>query len=636
MKMTKSDYRCIVLLYIGVLLLAGIPAWRMYTSLVIDETGTLANAALLSGRSWHTGMLSSGGYYYRYGMGFIWFLPFLLFRDSVLVYRVCGLIDAALFALIPVLVYQICRRDLRMESRPRAVVLALAACCQGDILFFALNRRGDVMLTIVNWICLYVMLRLVDQEDEKGKILRSVLLSFFSVFAYASHSRGIVTVIAVALTIAVLRLVYKKFYVNFPVWAGSLLGFLAVDKFLQVWFRREIWGSGAGHATGLSMESIKLLFTGTGIKSLVKLSAAWLYNAFASTGGLCCVGVVAALMILVLLLRRSGKLQVSEGVIGLFGGLSFAGSAALGVLFFLEPVSKVFTGVSDGRADRIVYGRYINCALGFLVFLGVYVLICRKDLFGRRAKAASVCGYGVTLLFFVWKVAGWMKLEAIERNIGVITSFKNYLKQHMEQPENVLGLALLLFGALMFLVLFLFLFLGYSRHAVWIGIVSTGMGIVLYLYNAQTLIQKPQEKNYVRVETVYETMESFGDIYEEYPVVWVSKNARTKIKTYQALLMEYNLMDYKFEESGGEAETFYLNGELTRYDGQNFAELDNMLVIAGSLPAPEELAEGDYYMLADAEYEEYKKQKQDVLYIKGNELRDELEQRGIQTVPLAG
>ena len=68
--MTKQDRICMISLFAVMLVLMGVPALCLSTNTVVDELGTLTNTALLTGRNWGTGILSNGGYYYRYGMAF--------------------------------------------------------------------------------------------------------------------------------------------------------------------------------------------------------------------------------------------------------------------------------------------------------------------------------------------------------------------------------------------------------------------------------------------------------------------------------------------------------------------------------------------------------------------------------------
>ena len=50
--MTKQDKICMISLFAVMLVLMGVPALCLSTNTAVDEMGTLANAALLSGRNW--------------------------------------------------------------------------------------------------------------------------------------------------------------------------------------------------------------------------------------------------------------------------------------------------------------------------------------------------------------------------------------------------------------------------------------------------------------------------------------------------------------------------------------------------------------------------------------------------------
>jgi hypothetical protein len=612
MKMEKTDYRYMCVLYLATLLLAGIPALMMNTSVIVDETGTLANAAFLTGRNWHTGLVSSGGYYYKYGIAFLWYLPFLLISDSVMVYKVCGLVDAAFFALIPVLVYQISRCDLKIENRRGAFAISLASCWIGDVLFFSLDRRADVMLSVMNWVCLYVLLVLIREETQhhrKKRILYSILLSFVTVYAYALHTRGVVVMIAMVMILVLLRIFYKKIYVHPAAWISSMAIFLAADKVLQKLFRSSIWGSGAKHGTGVSISSIiKILLSISGLKSFFKLIIGWLFNAFTSTAGMVCVGCVAGVLILVQVLRRRENISESEFAISLFAILSFVGSTMVGILFFLKPLHRIFTGGSGGRYDRIVYGRYFTCALGLLVFLACYVLICRRDLFRIRAKICAICSYVVIFLLFAVKVTPWLEGDYIQRNIGVAAIFQSWLDVGETETMSQLAIALVLFGLLMLLLMLLILTLGSLKKAYSLCAITVVSGVVLYLCNAELLVLSYHEKRLEKIETVYECFDMLGDLYEEYPVVWAGSTYGT-IRSYQMLLMDYDVM----------------NSDYTDFD-----EVENAIIIQKNVPDQEELGEGSYYLLSD---ENYDVKNQDIVYIKGEQLKEELESRGIEVIP---
>ena len=94
MTMTKQDRICMISLFAVMLELKGVQAVRIRTITVVDELGTLTNTALLTGRNWGTGIISNGGFYYRYGMAFVWLLPFLIFKDPIMVYKAASFFNA--------------------------------------------------------------------------------------------------------------------------------------------------------------------------------------------------------------------------------------------------------------------------------------------------------------------------------------------------------------------------------------------------------------------------------------------------------------------------------------------------------------------------------------------------------------
>ena len=114
--MTKQDRICMISLFAVMLVLS--------TNTVVDELGTLTNTALLTGRNWGTGILSNGGYYYRYGMAFVWLLPFLIFKDPIIVYKAASFVNALFMATTPVMAYYIGRRYLKLEKEKDAALLA--------------------------------------------------------------------------------------------------------------------------------------------------------------------------------------------------------------------------------------------------------------------------------------------------------------------------------------------------------------------------------------------------------------------------------------------------------------------------------------------------------------------------------
>ena len=131
MTMTKQDRICMISLFAVMLVLMGVPALCLSTNTVVDELGTLTNTALLTGRNWGTGIISNGGFYYRYGMAFVWLLPFLIFKDPIMVYKAASFVNALFMATTPVMAYYISRRYLKIEKEKEAALLAAGSTIIG-------------------------------------------------------------------------------------------------------------------------------------------------------------------------------------------------------------------------------------------------------------------------------------------------------------------------------------------------------------------------------------------------------------------------------------------------------------------------------------------------------------------------
>ena len=167
MTMTKQDRICMISLFAVMLVLMGVPALCLSTNTVVDELGTLTNTALLTGRNWGTGILSNGGYYYRYGMAFVWLLPFLIFKDPIIVYKAASFVNALFMATTPVMAYYIGRRYLKLEKEKDAALLAAGSAIISSVMFQAIYLRGDMMLIVLNWVCALFILNAMYAKTKK-------------------------------------------------------------------------------------------------------------------------------------------------------------------------------------------------------------------------------------------------------------------------------------------------------------------------------------------------------------------------------------------------------------------------------------------------------------------------------------
>ena len=171
-----------------------------------DGLGTMASAAYLAGYDW-SGFLASDGYYYKYGQSLWYLLPFLLIPYAALRYRVMLAVNSALVSLIPVFAWKTARR-LGMEGRD-AFAIALLTGFYPPILLYSKYTWAETNLMVLPWIVLFLLLRVYGKGKEH-RIRDSVLLAATIVYAYMSHQRGMVLILAVVLTLIFLELASRR------------------------------------------------------------------------------------------------------------------------------------------------------------------------------------------------------------------------------------------------------------------------------------------------------------------------------------------------------------------------------------------------------------------------------------------
>ena len=77
-------------------------------------------------------------------------------------------------------------------------------------MFQGIYLRGDMMLIVLNWVCALLILNAMYAKTRKERQIYTILLSFCAVYAYACHSRGIVMVIATAMTVLLIPFLQRK------------------------------------------------------------------------------------------------------------------------------------------------------------------------------------------------------------------------------------------------------------------------------------------------------------------------------------------------------------------------------------------------------------------------------------------
>ena len=599
-KMNKTDKRNLSAAYLIIAVLMVIPALRLHMSMTVDELGTFANSALLAGYDWTDAVHSAGDYYYKYGTALFYTLPYIFIKDSIVLYRVLMAINGLLLGTTALMAYLVCRKHMGVKSENQALAFALAGAGVPAALLHCIYGRADYVLVMMPWLVLLCLLEANAAQSKSKKILFSVFAALGAIYTYMSHSRGLVMVIALFLTVICARLIFKIRAVHVPAYLiATLLGLIA-DRELTSFFKKGIWGTyGAGHASmeALHLGDLRKIFTFTGIKVLLKAVIGWCYTIFTSTVGLVLIGLIAALIILVCALRKKKEIKEQEVLAALLGILNFLGSMALGILFFYSLIYKNYIGTYTKRADRMFYERYMAGTLGILCLLGLYVLFFRKDLLGIKSKITAFAAFAVSALVFARYIAPYMDRYAFDRKmVCAINAFRGIVEPISFSLSLMGGVSLVLF------VLWLLL-LRKGKGRITMGIILCSY-LVIFAVNCRNVRLQSDNSGYAKVGDVYELISGVQEISVEYPDILVLKKAQP-VKVYQPMLKEFRVINKNMED---------------------YQEIENMMIICkGSLSSAEEWG-GKLYQFEGLDYQT---QNKDVVYVKGEALKDRLESLGI-------
>ena len=387
---------------------------RLEVPVVSDEVITLANGEYLLGNDWSYMIAATGGYYFKWFYGVLMTPVLWLFRDSPHnAYRAMMILNGMLQAGTMPVCYFICRRYLRVKSPWCAAGIGVCAAFVPSVFLYAFYARGDLLLSIVPWYVLALLLEGLKAEQEHDRSRRAVctaLAAGVSVIAFMAHTRGIVVIVALLLTVLLVRICEKKNPVSWPVLLAVGAAAFLLDLLLAQHFKTALYwirGALANTLDAVPLNSFFDIFSFRVLKSMAGISVGWLYTLLSSTYGLILLGILACLDASIRMVRGGGGLAAEEKLAALFSLLVFAGYFLSGLLLFKGNFYSLKYDVMDQRVDSLLYDRYSSCGAGLPVFAAVYILAARPRLLTRPFRLASLVLWGLLLLAFFTREKGW-------------------------------------------------------------------------------------------------------------------------------------------------------------------------------------------------------------------------------------
>ena len=597
-------------------------ALRLNVPPVMDEAGTVANTALLMGWDWSESVFAMGGSYFKYGFSLLYYPLALLIDDSYALYKAMLALNMVFLALIPVFVYDIMHRHIGSDKAESTMLAVMTAVFPSTVLYMT-YAKADVILIFLPFPIMYLLLELgklrtkgvepaAAKKNKRRRVWLSILLAVLTIYAYMSHTRGAVIVLAVIFAVFFIRIICRiptVEYISFILTSGALL---FVDRKAAAYFKDAIYGvygTAYSSAESYDFETLKLIFTKEGFSSFAKLIAGTAYNALVSSYGLVAIAMIGGLILIIRYIKSRSAANDAEIMLTIFTMMLFLGTFAMSCIYFFPYVHPYFTGENVRRSDWLVYGRYTACSAGLAVLLGILLLIRTMKAKGILTKLLSIAVYAGVFVAFILKTAPHIEgVSAVMRNFIQLCTFlqlNSYgiTSTVMSEPVSALFKAGLL-GAgagLTFIALSVITDSERRLKTAFITVIFTILSVTLTLinYNKIRISRDVVLKSWI--EQPCEVLEGVKELAGEYPVL-VDASAKS-IKHYQFVCKEFTL---------GSAMT-------------KTAEAKNCFIIAKKKYFVEDFYDNDYYIFDDFDYS---KATKDIVYIKGKELAERLKALG--------
>lgn len=346
-----------------------------------DEQGPMAVAALINGVDWADTTRNLP--YYSYGYALILAPIFWLTNSARAMYQGAIVVNALMATAIVPIAYSIGRR-LNKEL-PEKLMVAVAFCLGHYCCIIVRSHLALCEMTLIfimwmaTWLCFSI--------EDKPKLWKYLLFAGLLLYSYTIHQRMLAVVLAGGIALVVY--LFKQFTAKndgkevrrtLLILTVAAIG-VAVTLFilhgsLKDTIKTALWegGSKADLNDINDMEDrITRYLNWSGVKTLVKAICGHLYYMGVATLLFGFVGVFC-------LFRENWK-----NLLALFSRKRELSAYPMSHLFILGAfvislaVSIFYIGGGTGRADYLVYGRYVEMTFGPILLIALLYMLSKKE-----------------------------------------------------------------------------------------------------------------------------------------------------------------------------------------------------------------------------------------------------------------
>ena len=373
----KNDNTIIALIeFLAVLLIVSPIVFRIkdfYGLYIIgDEFGYWNNAAWMKGWDW-TDIAGKYNPYYSYGYS-IFLHPLLFFKSSVTMYRLAIILNAVFLVGSYFLTRAIVHILFSDTSKYTRIIVSCTITLYTYNIFSALTTQSECCLLFFFWLLFYLTIT----EIFNNNLFKSICISIVSAMLVAIHMRAIGVVIAVGVVLLVATILHKdkwsNFFIYIFIWILLFIGVMVIKEYLQ---GNAYVGSMNMETNDFSGQTQKVisLFSLNGIREFVYSIMSKLWYIGCATFFISWLGIMECAIFIFNCIRD--RKDTIDFFIALFAILSFGAALA---------IDAIAVRGSTVRADIIVYGRYMEYAVGPIILFGL-----KKVLYDKKVIFWQLC-----------------------------------------------------------------------------------------------------------------------------------------------------------------------------------------------------------------------------------------------------
>ncbi|MCC8029698.1 MAG: hypothetical protein LIO75_07900, partial [Lachnospiraceae bacterium] len=338
--------------------------------------GERLHAASLTCHDW-SGVAQNLSWFYSWGYSLLLTIPFLISDNIYTMYKIAVIINVVLCSLIVPLSYSMGKRIAPNMSRNALLFISLIVSLYSTYILESAVSLAETLIYFLAFLILWLLWRYMETRQWIWGILCGLAVGYI----YTVHNRCIGFVIAYAVIAAVL-LVREKDLKQLLIMILPLAGMLLLKYGVTQWLdaAESTVGVYTQNTYGTMTQKVT---TGLTLYSLISAVCSALGSCWYMLAG---TFLTAGLGILAILKGGIFRKDVPDRqrIFYIYAVVSWLFMLAVSVAGTYRKAP-----LTEGRTDIYYYGRYMEAAIGFFIFMGLIWLWRKGDL---REKLREIAG----------------------------------------------------------------------------------------------------------------------------------------------------------------------------------------------------------------------------------------------------